>query len=144
MGQDKLMMHVWVPLNVIWSRWRHFTTTATWLFLSWFHLIIPERFELILHKEVKHWRVLVVVFNIEQIVRRRRRRPRPRKRHLKRNLFCLKLYRAYSISFNSLNVGKYFCSWILKDCIKVQEKKRQVVVLCSRPRQNVKLGTFTL
>ena len=29
-------------------------------------------------------------------------------------------------------------------CIKVQEKKRKVVVLCSRPRQNVKLGTFTL
>ena len=30
------------------------------------------------------------------------------------------------------------------DCIKVQEKKKKVVVVCSRPRQNVKLGTFTL
>ena len=29
-------------------------------------------------------------------------------------------------------------------CIKVQEKKKKVVVLCSRPRQNVNLGTFTL
>ena len=27
----------------------------------------------------------------------------------------------------------------LKDCIKVQEKKKKVVVFCSRPRQNVKL-----
>ena len=30
------------------------------------------------------------------------------------------------------------------DCIKVQEKKKKVVVLCSRPRQNAKLGNFTL
>ena len=36
---------------------------------------------------------------------------------------CFKLYRAYSISFNSPNVA-----------IKVQEKKKKVVVLCSRPR----------
>ena len=33
----------------------------------------------------------------------------------------LELYRAYSISFNSSNVGKLFWSWILKDCMKVQE-----------------------
>ena len=39
------------------------------------------------------------------------------------NLRCLKLYRAYSISFNYSNVGKVFWSWILKNCIKVQEKK---------------------
>ena len=44
----------------------------------------------------------------------------------------LKIYRAYSYSFNSSNVGIFFCSWILKDCIKVQEKKKKVVVLCSR------------
>ena len=31
----------------------------------------------------------------------------------------------------------------LKDCIKVQEKKKKVVVFCSLPRQNVKLGSFT-
>ena len=41
-------------------------------------------------------------------------------------------------------VGKFCRSLILKDCIKVQEKKKKVVVLCSPPRQNVKLGTFTL
>ena len=60
----------------------------------------------------------------------------------KRQLRCLKLNRAYSNSFNSLNVSKCFWSWILKDRIKVQEKKKKVFVLCSRPRQNVKLGSF--
>ena len=60
------------------------------------------------------------------------------------NLRCLKLYRAYSISFNSSNVGKFFWSWILNDCIKVQENKKKVVVFWSCPRQNVKLGSFTL
>ena len=49
------------------------------------------------------------------------------------NSHCLKLYRAYSILLNSLNVGKFLCSGILKDCIKVQEKKKKIVVLCSRP-----------
>ena len=38
---------------------------------------------------------------------------------------CFKLYRAYSMSFNSSNVGIFFCRLILKDCIKVQEKKRK-------------------
>ena len=62
---------------------------------------------------------------------------------LKVNSRYFKRYRAYSNSFNSSNVGKFFWSWILKDG-KVQEKKKKVVVLFSRPRQNVKLGIFTL
>ena len=33
---------------------------------------------------------------------------------------------------------------MLKDSIKVQKEKKKVVVLFSRPRQNVNLGTFTL
>ena len=37
----------------------------------------------------------------------------------------------------------FFLRWILKDCIKVLEKKNKVVVVCSRPRWNVKFGTFT-
>ena len=53
-----------------------------------------------------------------------------------RTSLCLKLFRAYSISFNSSNVGKFFWSWILKDGIKVHEKKNKFVVLCYRPRQN--------
>ena len=54
----------------------------------------------------------------------------------------LKLNRAYSISFDSSIVGKFFWSLILKDCIKGPEKKRKVVFLCSRARQIVKLGTY--
>ena len=56
---------------------------------------------------------------------------------------CFKLYRAYSILFNSSNVVNFLWSWILKECIEVQEKKKKVVVLCSRPPQNVKIGIFT-
>ena len=37
----------------------------------------------------------------------------------------------------------FFWIWILKNFIKVQEKKTKVVVVCSRPPQNVKLGIFT-
>ena len=43
------------------------------------------------------------------------------------NSRCFKLYRAYSISFSSSNLGIFFWSWILKYCSKVQEKKRKVV-----------------
>ena len=67
-----------------------------------------------------------------------RRRRRLRKRHLK-GKFALP--QTYSIPFNFSNVGKLFWSWILKDCIKVQEKKKKVVVFCSRPPLNVKLGS---
>ena len=55
-----------------------------------------------------------------------------------------KLYRAYSNLFNSSNAGKFFWSWILKDYTKVQEKKKKSRCLRSSPRQNVRLGTFTL
>ena len=58
----------------------------------------------------------------------------------KMNSGCFKLYRAYSVSFSSSNVGRFFWSWILKDCIEVQKKKRKVVVLCSlQSPQNVEL-----
>ena len=43
------------------------------------------------------------------------------------NWHRFKLYRAYSISFTSSNVGKCFWSWILKDCIKVEEKRRKLL-----------------
>ena len=38
-----------------------------------------------------------------------------------------KLYRALSILFTLSNVGKCFWSWIVKDCIKVKEKKRKLL-----------------
>ena len=45
----------------------------------------------------------------------------------KANSRCLKLYRTYSISFSSINVGKSLWSGILKDCIKVQRKKKKLL-----------------
>ena len=50
---------------------------------------------------------------------------------------------AFIPSFSSSNVGNCFWSWILKDCIEVQEKKPKSVVLGSRSPQNVKSGIFT-
>ena len=50
---------------------------------------------------------------------------------------CFKLCRTYSISLYSSDVGEFFWSWILKDCIRVQEKKKRVVVLCSRPQFHI-------
>jgi len=52
------------------------------------------------------------------------------------------LYRAYSILFSSSNVDNFFWSWILKDCMEVQEKKKKVMVLHTPPPQNVKIGIF--
>ena len=43
------------------------------------------------------------------------------------NSRCFKLYRAYSISFNSANNDEFFRSWIRKDCIEVQEKRRKLL-----------------
>ena len=34
-------------------------------------------------------------------------------------------------------LANFFWSWVLTDCIKVQEKKKKIAVLCSCPRQNV-------
>ena len=58
------------------------------------------------------------------------------------NSQCFKQYHAYSISFSSSNVANIFWSWIIKDCIEVEETKKKVVVLCSRPQQTLKLGSF--
>ena len=80
--------------------------------------------------------------NIGELQQQRRRRLQ--KRHLKVKSCFFKLYRAYSISFSSSNIGNLFqWSCILKDRTEVQGKKTKVVVLCSRFPQNMKLGIFT-
>ena len=63
-------------------------------------------------------------------------RPRRlRKRHLKSDALppppppCFKLHRAYCMSFNLSNVSNFFWSWVLKNFIEVQEKKKKVVAL---------------
>ena len=63
---------------------------------------------------------------------------------LKVNSRCFKLYRALFHLVYFVKCWQIFLELMLKDCIKVQKKKKKVVVLCSRPRQNVKLGSFTL
>ena len=70
-------------------------------------------------------------------------RRRLRKCHLKSEF-------ALPQSFNELipprlipQMLENFSVQLNSDSIKVQENKKKVVVLCSRPRQNVKLGTFT-
>ena len=58
---------------------------------------------------------------------------------------CFKRYHAYSISFNSWNVGEFFWSWILKPDVIAQFRRRNkgrcpcLHVL----HKNVKLGSFT-
>ena len=52
---------------------------------------------------------------------------------LKSEAALFQTYRTYSISFNLSNVVNFLWSLILKDCIDVQENKKKVVVLCSRP-----------
>ena len=57
-------------------------------------------------------------------------------------MICFKLYRTYSNRTLSIRqmLANLFCVFIVKDCIEVQEKKKKVVVLCSRSPQNVDLG----
>ena len=74
---------------------------------------------------------------------RQQRRRLPRKRHLKIAFALLQTYRAYSMLFISSNLSEFFRSWILKDSINNQKKRKRVVVLFSRPPQNVKFGSFT-
>ena len=70
---------------------------------------------------------------------------RIRKRHLKLKWRCFKLCRAYYTSLNSSSLGNLFWSWILKGFIEGREKKKKIVVFCSRlPPQNIRLGIFTL
>ena len=73
---------------------------------------------------------------------KQQRRRRLRKCHSKSESRCLKLYRLYSISFNSSNVGNFFRSWILKDCIEVQEKKKESRCLAVTSSKNLKLDTM--
>ena len=74
---------------------------------------------------------------------RQQRRRLLRKRHLKIAFALLQTYRAYSMLFISSNLSEFFRSWILKDSINNQKKRKRVVVLFSRPPQNVKFGSFT-
>ena len=68
----------------------------------------------------------------------KRQRRRLRKLHLKSE-FASNLNRRL---FHLIQFVKFW-SCVLKHSIKVEEKRKKVVVLCSRPPQNVKLLIFT-
>ena len=70
-----------------------------------------------------------------------RRRQRPRKRLLKSEFA---LPQTLSHLFNSSNVGKFFLELNSKGLYQSSGKEKENCCLCSRPRQNVKLGTLTL
>ena len=55
---------------------------------------------------------------------------------------CFQIYRAYSTSFNSSNVGIFSGVEFSKAGIEVQEKKRKTVVFCSRHPKNAKFDIF--
>ena len=85
------------------------------------------------------WKTARAQYN-RQLKQERRRRLR--KRHLKSEFALLQTLSRYSISFSSSNVGDFFRSWILKEYIEVQEKKKKS--LCSRPPENVTLSLSSL
>ena len=73
---------------------------------------------------------------------KQQRRRRLRKRHLKSEFALLQtLSRLFHLIY-FVKCWQMLWSLILKDCIKVQEKKKNFAVLCSRPKQNVKLRNF--
>ena len=57
------------------------------------------------------------------------------------NSRCLKLYRAYVIRQMLAN---FFLELSSKGLYQSSGKEKEKCCLCSRPRQNVKFGTFTL
>ena len=96
-------------------------------------------------KYICHWKT--IKSHGRQWVKQQRRR-RLRKLHLKSEVALIKIYRAFSISFNPSNVGYFFWSEILKDCIKVQEKKKALscvhVLHKTRPHESLSAGTAYL
>ena len=57
------------------------------------------------------------------------------------NSRCLKVYRAYSISSNSSNVGNFLWSWIIKDCMyqsSVKEKENCCFVFPSSTKREIR------
>ena len=63
---------------------------------------------------------------------------------LKVNSRCFKLYRALFHLVYFVKCWQIFLELNAKGLYQSSKKKKKVVVLCSRPRQNVNLGTFTL
>ena len=67
---------------------------------------------------------------------------RIRKRHLKVDLHCFKLYRAYSISFDSSNVGNFFLEMNSKRLYRSSGKKKESRFLVFTPSKKREIRKF--
>ena len=59
------------------------------------------------------------------------------------NLSLSQVYRNYSVLFALYNTGELSCYWMDTNGFKVKKNDRSIVI-CSRCRQTVKFGDFTL
>ena len=80
-----------------------------------------------------------------QLIRelKQQRRRWQRKRHFTREYALLQTLSSLFHLVQFVKCSQIFLELIMKDCIEIEEKNKNVSRLCSRPPQNVKLGTFT-
>ena len=74
---------------------------------------------------------------------KQQRRGWQRKRHFTREYALLQTLSSLFHLVQFVKCLQIFLELIMKDCIEIEEKNEKVSRLCSRPPQNVKLGTFT-
>ena len=90
----------------------------------------------------QHWRTVQSETVNRELKQQRRRRLR--KRHLKSEFALLQtLSRLFHLVY-FVKCWQMFLELNSKGLYQSSGKEKKVVVLCSRPRQNVNLGTFTL
>ena len=112
-----------IPIAIFWPIKPSWCNSPTLNFITW--LSKRSAFQAI-NKYKKKWcpNLPRPLFSGELKQQRRRQlRKRLNKCTSKVSLRCLNIYRTYSISFDSSNVGKFFWSWILKNCIKFRQEK---------------------
>ena len=62
----------------------------------------------------------------------------------KYNLALSQVFRDYSVLFTLYNTGELSCNWMGTNGFKVKIENDCFIVICSRCRQNLKFGDFTL
>ena len=62
----------------------------------------------------------------------------------KYNLALWQVFRDYSVLFTLYNTGELSCNWMGANGFKAKTENDCFIVICSRCRQNLKFGDFTL
>ena len=125
---------VWCNNGTHKSRWKHWKNRLLWKKKT---LTLPSRFWTGWTPQFKAFR-----FNIREL--RQQRRRRLQKRHLKSEFAPLQtLSRIFHLVY-FVKRWQMFLELNSKGLYQSSGKEKKVVVLCSRPRQNVNSGTFTL